>query len=64
MIRKLFIYSYNTLHYNKICLLVWTFRTPDLPVGIHSNIPCPSVFKYLKNRSLAFSETLHEVRGQ
>ena len=24
----------------------------------------PSVFKYLRDRSLVFSETLHEVRGQ
>ena len=25
---------------------------------------CVSVFKYLRNRSLVFSETLHEVAGQ
>ena len=25
---------------------------------------CLSVFKYLRDRSLVFSETLHEVRGQ
>ena len=44
------------------------FWTLGLPVGVHSNRPCPSVclsvFKYLRDRSLVFSETLYEVRGQ
>ena len=48
------------------------FWTPGLPVRVLSNRPCgpcvrPSVsvfvFKYLKDRSLIFSETLHEVAG-
>ena len=46
--------------------------TPGLPEVVLSNRPCPcvrpcvrvSVFKYLRDRSLVFSETLHEVRGQ
>ena len=50
----------------------YKYWTPGLPVGVHSNRPCPSVrpsvrlsvFKYLGDRSLVFSETLHEVRGQ
>ena len=49
-----------------------SFWTQGLPVGVHSNRPCPSVrlsvclsvFKYLRDRSLVFSETLHQVRGQ
>ena len=47
------------------------FWTPGLPEGVLSNRPCPSigpsvrpsVFKYLRDGSLDFSETLHEVRG-
>ena len=53
-------------------LLQKIFWTPGLLVGVHSNRPCPSVhlsvglsvFKYLRDCSLVFSETLHEVRGQ
>ena len=49
-----------------------TFWTLGLPVGVHSNRPCLSVrlsvhlsvFKYLRDFSVVFSETLHEVRGQ
>ena len=45
-----------------------TFWTLGLPVGVHSNRPCLSVrlsvFRYLRDRSLVFSETLHEVSGQ
>ena len=40
-------------------ILLLSFWTPGLPVGVHSNRPCPSV----RDRSLVFSETLHEVRG-
>ena len=44
------------------------FWTRALPVGVHSNRPFLSVslsfFKYLRDRSLVFSETLHEVSGQ
>ena len=57
-------------------LLNLSFWTPGLPEGVLSNHPClsvcvsvrpcvrPSVFKYLRDRSLVFSETLHEVRRQ
>ena len=38
------------------------FLTPSLPEGVFSNRPClsvhVSVFKYLRDRSLVFSETL------
>ena len=48
------------------------FWTPGLPEGVLSNRPCPSVCvfvrpcvcKYLVDRSLVFSETLHEVGGE
>ena len=66
--------------YTCLCMIVvyhernfWkTFWTPSIPGGVISNHPCPSVcpsvhvlvFRYLRDRSLVFSETLHEVRGQ
>ena len=46
--------------------------TPGLPEGVLSNRPCPSVvrplvrpsvYKYLGDRSLFFSNFLHEVRA-
>ena len=49
------------------------FWTPGLLEGVLSNRPCPSVcwsmvfrwsvFKYLRDRSLVFSNFLHEVRA-
>ena len=43
------------------------FGTPGLPDGVHGNRPCPSVrpsvFKYLGDSSLFFSNFLHEVRA-
>ena len=61
---------YSGIHFkvNIFQCVIDTYWTPDFPVGIQSNRPCPSfrpsVFKYLRDRSLVFSETLHEVRGQ
>ena len=54
----------------KLCM-IYAFWTPGLPVGVHSNRPCPSVhpsvrlsvFKYLRDCSLVFSNFLHEVRA-
>ena len=49
-----------------------SFWTPGLPEGVLSNRSCPSlrgplvrpsVFKYLRDRSLVFSNFLHEVRA-
>ena len=55
-------------HWSPNSTRISDFWTPGLPIGVHSNRPCPSVrlsvFKYLGDRSLVFSETLHEVRGQ
>ena len=55
------------------CTEVGYFRTLGLPEGVLSNRPCPlvrplvrgpwSVFKYLRDRSLVFSNFLHEVRA-
>ena len=52
------------------------FWTPGLPEGVLSNPPCPlvrpsvrwsvrpwSILKYLRDRSLVFSNYLHEVRA-
>ena len=52
--------------------ILQALRTPGLPDGVDSNRPCPSVspsvcpsvFKYLEDRSLVFSETLHDGRSQ
>ena len=49
-------------------LIFWTL---GLPEGVLSNRPypcvcvsvCPSVFKYLRDRSLVFPSFLHEVRA-
>ena len=48
---------------------VFSFWTLGLPEGVLSNHPCgqsvcPSVFRYLRDRSLVFSKTLQEVEGQ
>ena len=62
--------KYNVFRHLTIwkVMRVCNFWIQGLPVGIHSNRPCPSVrlsvFEYLRDRSLVFSETLHEVRGQ
>ena len=47
------------------------FQIPGLPDGVHNNHPCPSisplvrpsVFEYLGDRPLVFSNFLHEVKA-
>ena len=49
----------------------YKYWTPGLPVGVHSNRPCPSVrpsvrlsvFKYLGNRSLVFLKLCMKLGG-
>ena len=57
--------SQDVAEQTKQVTLIWTL---GLPVGVISNRPClsvcPSLFKYLSDRSLPFSEILHEVGNQ
>ena len=53
---------------NSIALLIiigpWVYPLGSIVIALVRLSVSPSVFKYLRDRSLVFSETLHEVRGQ
>ena len=40
------------------------YPTGSIVIALVRVLVCPSVFKYLRDGSLVFSEILHEVRGQ